>query len=281
MTRSATTRFVLCADDFGLTRKVSRGILALIEAGRITATGAMTNRPAWREMAPALVALEDRADLGVHLSLTCGAPLGAMPLLAASGALPALAEVARGAVGSAAVRAEIAAEVERQLDAFEQATGRLPDFVDGHQHVHALPGVRAAVLPILARRYGGRGVYVRDTADRARSIMARGGASAKALAVKALAAGFGRAARAAGLATNSGFAGFSAFDPAASDAAMFARFIITPGPRHLVMCHPGEAGDDELVGLDPVIDARPAERDALMGMVWPDGATPVRFRDLA
>ncbi len=280
MMRPQPIRFVLCADDFALTRKVSRGILALIEAGRISATGAMTNRPAWREMAPALMALEGGADFGVHLSLTCGAPLGAMPLLAPTGALPGLSDVAHGAVRSAAVRAEIAAEVERQLDAFEQVAGRAPDFVDGHQHVHALAGVRAAVLPVLARRYGGRGIYVRDPADRARAIMARGGAAAKALAVKALATGFGRAARAAGLPTNAGFAGFSTFDPSASDAAMFARFLIAPGERHLVMCHPGEAGDSELAGLDPVVEARPAELAALMAMLWPEGAKAVRFREL-
>ncbi|HUN11578.1 MAG TPA: ChbG/HpnK family deacetylase, partial [Rhabdaerophilum sp.] len=34
--------FVLCADDYGMTPAVSRGILRLIEAGRISATGAMT-----------------------------------------------------------------------------------------------------------------------------------------------------------------------------------------------------------------------------------------------
>ncbi len=41
------TPFVLCADDYAMTPAVSRGILALLEAGRITATGAMTNRPSW------------------------------------------------------------------------------------------------------------------------------------------------------------------------------------------------------------------------------------------
>jgi hypothetical protein len=274
------TRFVLCADDFALTTKVSAGILVLLAEGRISATGAMTNRPAWPMMARELAAFGDAADLGVHLSLTCGAPLGSMPLLAPTGLLPPLQQIARAALASAKVRAEIAAEVERQLDVFEQAAGRRPDFIDGHQHVHALPGVRAAVLPVLARRYGGSPVYVRDPADSPRAILIRGGATTKALAVAGLAAGFGRAARAAGLRVNQGFAGFSDFDPAASGEAMFSAFVTAPGRRHLVMCHPGEAGDDELIGLDPVIASRPAELTALRAIRWPDGHGPARLRDL-
>ncbi|MBF0335117.1 MAG: ChbG/HpnK family deacetylase, partial [Alphaproteobacteria bacterium] len=37
--------FVLCADDYGLSPGVSRGILALIEMGRVSATGCMVTMP--------------------------------------------------------------------------------------------------------------------------------------------------------------------------------------------------------------------------------------------
>ncbi|MDP3258115.1 ChbG/HpnK family deacetylase, partial [Bosea sp. (in: a-proteobacteria)] len=73
--------FVLCADDFALTDGVSRSILALLEAGKLSAAGAMTNRPHWRTFAGAFRALADQADLGLHLNLTCAAPLGAMARL--------------------------------------------------------------------------------------------------------------------------------------------------------------------------------------------------------
>ena len=41
---------------------------------------------------------------------------------------------------------KIAVEVGAQIKAFAAAFGRLPDFIDGHQHVHVFPQVREAVI---------------------------------------------------------------------------------------------------------------------------------------
>lgn len=270
---------VLCADDYALTPGVSRGILALLEAGRLSATGAMTNMPGWPEAARALAAHSGRADLGVHLNLTCGAPLGAMPRLAPGGGFPGLGAVARAVWLDGAARAELAAEFARQFDAFEAAMGRPPDFVDGHQHVHALPGVRGALIAEVARRYPAGSVYLRDPADRIGAILARGVEMTKALVVAGLAAGFGRQARAAGFPTNAGFSGFSAFDPARDYAADFRRFLLHLGPCPIVMCHPGEA-DAGLAGLDPVVATRPLECAFLAGRDSAGLVRPRRFRDL-
>ena len=81
---------VLCADDFGLADGVSQGIVELAEAGRLSATGAMTNMPGWRRAAPDLKPLRGRIGIGLHLNLTAGSPLGAMPQLAPSGTFPPL-----------------------------------------------------------------------------------------------------------------------------------------------------------------------------------------------
>ena len=86
MTQSAPV--ILCADDFAMTRGISEGILALAEANRLSATCAMVNMPHWPSQAAAAVALRDRFALGLHLNLTFGAPLGAMPLLAPGGEFP-------------------------------------------------------------------------------------------------------------------------------------------------------------------------------------------------
>jgi predicted glycoside hydrolase/deacetylase ChbG (UPF0249 family) len=276
MTRS----FVLCADDFAMTEGVSRSILELLAAGRLSATGAMTNRPHWPLMAGELAAFSGKADLGLHLNLTCAAPLAAMPIVAPSGSLPKLGEFAPLALRSGAARAEIAAEIDRQLDAFEQHLGRVPDFVDGHQHVHVLPGVRRAVLDALARRYPAGSVYLRDPTDSIAAIRARGVAVGKALTVTGLALGLRRAAARRGIPTNRGFSGFSPFDAGRDFAADLAAFLIGPGPAHLVMCHPGHV-DDELVALDPVVATRPLEHAALMTFEPPPGLHIGRFGALA
>ncbi|CAH1654124.1 putative Chitin disaccharide deacetylase [Hyphomicrobiales bacterium] len=271
--------FILCADDFAMTEGISRSILELIGRGKLTATGAMTNRPHWRRLAPELAAFSDRADLGLHLNLTCAAPLSAMPRLAPDGTLPGLKDVARAAAASATARAEIATEIARQLDAFEDAMGCPPDFVDGHQHVHVLPGVRRTLLDHLARRYPAGSLYVRDPADRATAIRARGVATGKALVIAGLAAGFRSAALRRQLRVNRGFSGVAPFDPQRDFGADLGRFLIQPGPLHLVMCHPGFV-DDELSRLDPVTATRPIEHAALIAFQPPPGMPLRRFREL-
>jgi predicted glycoside hydrolase/deacetylase ChbG (UPF0249 family) len=86
-----------------------------------------------------------------------------------------------------------------------------PDHIDGHQHVHVLPGIRGAVLTEVARRYPVHAPLLRDPSDRLNSILSRASA-AKALTVAALAIGFSSAAHKRGLYTNDSFAGFSRFD---------------------------------------------------------------------
>lgn len=270
------TRFVLCADDFALTEGVSRSILELLELGKISATGAMTNRPHWRRLAGELLRFSGSADIGLHFNLTCAAPLGPMARVAPGGEFPRLGDLARAAASSAAARAEIRAEIERQLDAFESALGRAPDFVDGHQHVHVLPGVRGAVLTAVQRRYREGSVYLRDPADSSSAIRERGVAVGKALVIAGLALGLRSQALRRGIKVNRGFSGVSPFDPARDFAADLRRFLIRPGPAHLVMCHPGHV-DDELPGLDPVVATRPQEHAALMDFVPPQGFAIARF----
>ncbi|HXY58122.1 MAG TPA: ChbG/HpnK family deacetylase [Methylocystis sp.] len=251
-----TRRFALCADDYGLSRGVCDGILELLRARRISAVSALTNMPRWCELAGALPGFE--ADVGLHFNLTLGRPLGAMPRFAPGGVFPSLPSVVRAALFRRLPLDEIRAELDRQLDAFEAAIARAPDFVDGHQHVQTLPGVRGALLEALTARGLAGKCWLRDSGDSAGRILARRQEAAKALVVSGLSFGFGAAARRAGFATNDGFAGFSDFDAGRDHAARFASYLRAPGPAHLVMCHPGHA-DAELAAIDPVTTTREQE----------------------
>jgi predicted glycoside hydrolase/deacetylase ChbG (UPF0249 family) len=249
---------VLCADDFALTEGVSRGILDLARMGRLSATSVMANKPAWPKLARDLACFDGRLGVGLHLTLTLGQPLGPMPQLAADGRFPAFAVVLRSALARQLSAEEIRQEIDRQLDAFEAALGRPPDFVDGHQHVHVLPGVREPLLAaIKARGWSGR-LWLRDPSDRVGAILRRGIAAPKALLVAALSVGLRAAAGRAGLSVNEGFSGFSSFDPARDVGADFSRFFKYLGPRPVIMCHPGHV-DAELHGLDPVVETRARE----------------------
>ena len=251
-------RFVLCADDYALSPAVSRGVREALSAGRLSATSVMTTQAGWPEEARPLAEAARRADVGLHFNLTLDRPLGPMPTLAPRGRLPSIAALMSASRKGALPQAEIGAELARQLDAFEAHFGRPPDFVDGHQHVQILPGVREPLLAELARRGLAGKVWLRDSADRLGRALARGVELKKALGVAVLGRGFAPAARAAGFALNDGFSGFSSFDPARDYGGDFARYLKAPGARHLVMCHPGHV-DAELARLDPVTASRERE----------------------
>jgi predicted glycoside hydrolase/deacetylase ChbG (UPF0249 family) len=154
--------------------------------------------------------------------------------------------------------AEIRAEIRAQLDAVADVAGFPPDFVDGHQHVHGLPGIRDWLLEELKSRKLRRDFWIRDSADHVSRILARRLEARKALIVAGLTNGLAKAAQRSGFAANAGFAGFSAFDATRDYAADFATYLKAPGENHLVMCHPGYP-DEELRAVEPVVESREVE----------------------
>ncbi|WP_367066418.1 ChbG/HpnK family deacetylase [Oryzisolibacter sp. LB2S] len=242
---------ILCADDYALHPLVDEAVLRLAEAGRLSATSCMTTAPGWRAAAPRLLPLRARLQLGLHFNLTeshggaCEArALG--PLLAAA----YLRRLAPARVQDA---------WRAQLDAFEDAIGAPPDYVDGHQHVHQLPGVRAAMLAELRRRYGAQNLpWVRSTAPagalwrdpKAGVIALLGGWTTT------------RRLRRAGLAMNQGFGGVYGFDAPSPEAygAHMRAWLAQMGEGGLIMCHPASA---EVEG-DAIGRQRPVEFAYLM-----------------
>ncbi|MEW5964019.1 MAG: ChbG/HpnK family deacetylase [Pseudomonadota bacterium] len=248
---------ILTADDYAMTEGVSRGIRELAAARRLSATSAMTSMRHWPEQARAIAPLRDRIAVGLHLNLTLGAPIGAMPRLARSGTLPPLGAIVGAAIKGAIDAGEVRSELERQLDAFEAGLGHPPDHVDGHQHVHALPGIARVVAETIARRYPRLPPLVRNPADRVARIVARRTAVAKALTLAWLSRGLAAELAGRGLPTNDSFSGVTDFEPQAT-ARDLGRALLGAGAAHLVMCHPGYP-DAELASLDPVTARRLAE----------------------
>ncbi|SEH60023.1 ChbG/HpnK family deacetylase [Magnetospirillum fulvum] len=247
----------LCADDYGLAPGVGRAIRALIEAGRLQATGCMTAGPFWPDEAALLRPLTGRAEFGVHLTLTDHAPLAPLPALAPDGRFPPLGRLLKLSLLRRLDRAEIAAELERQIDSFEAAMGRAPDFLDGHHHVHQLPVVRDVVLDLAARRLAPGG-WVRSCWDNPLSILGRGIDPFRAGLIAVLGIGLRLGLRRAGIPHNRRFRGVYDFSGRVPYPALFERFTDRPGPGTLVMCHPGEI-DDALRACERLTDQRAVE----------------------
>lgn len=254
---------ILTADDYACTEGISRAVGELAAARRLSATSALVTTEHWPATAPRLAAHRGHLCVGLHLSLTLGSPLGAMPRLAPNGRFPERNALMTRALLGLLDPAEIRGEVERQLDRFETGLGFPPDHIDGHEHVHVLSGIRQALLDVVARRYAGVRPLIRDPSDRYTAMSARGGPRAKAAGVRALAFGFAAAARGRGLQTNQGFSGFSHFDTSVPYAKELESALIDAGPRHILMCHPGHCDPGSDAG-DAIAARRPMEYDALM-----------------
>lgn len=248
---------LLCADDFGLRPGVDRAIAELVEQGRIGAFSCLTNLPRWPDAATRVAALRARALAGLHLNLTEGAPASA-ELARQWPRLPALGRLIAAAHLRCLPRAAIAAEVDAQWQAFERATGRVPDFIDGHQHVHHLPGVRETVVERAARA----GVALRSTARVAgpgdafkRSVIERSGGRA-----------LERLARRRGVMRNAILLGAYGF---AGDYRVRMRgwLMQVPAAGALLFCHPGysEGAPESEALLDPIAAARDREFAYLAG----------------
>lgn len=251
-----THSLVLCADDFGLSPGIDAAILDLIDRGRLTATTVMAAGPDLAAAAPALAARADRAEIGLHIAFTDLPPLGPLPRLMPEGRPPALGALIRAALLGQLDRTEIAAEVDRQIARFRAVFGRAPDFVDGHQHVHVLPGIRGGILAAFADgRLDPRRTWLRHPAPPARAWRVGGWPRQKALVVAALATGLGRDAARHGVAVNDGFLGYTAFRADGSFGAVIAAQLAAAGPRTLAMCHPSSAAGDTPFD-DPIAAAR-------------------------
>jgi predicted glycoside hydrolase/deacetylase ChbG (UPF0249 family) len=138
---------IVNADDFGLTRGVSRGILDAHRDGIVTSTTALVNlapHPDLDEEARGLEGL----GLGLHLNLTWGAPVSP-PATVPSLVSPEGRFVRDvGAVGARATAEDVRREAEAQIEAFARRFGRPPSHLDSHHHVHRQPGVMEAVLGV-------------------------------------------------------------------------------------------------------------------------------------
>ena len=153
-------QLIVNADDFGLTEQVSRGILHAYREGIVTSTTLMANGGGF----DAAVSISRRAPhlgVGVHLNLTEGVPVS--PALR----IPSLVDhngqlhLSPGRLLQALVTREVdLADVETELwwqiwKVFD--AGISPTHLDGHKHIHVLPGISDIVIR-LAKEFSIRSI---------------------------------------------------------------------------------------------------------------------------
>lgn len=242
---------IISADDYGMSDAIDAGILDLIARDRVSATACMVNSPRWPQAAqPLRIVPATKVAIGLHLDLT---EFG-------EGALP-LKQLITASLLRRLDGADLRTRIDAQFARFEEAIGRAPDYVDGHQHVHQLPQVRTALLDVLAAR--SLKPWLRISAPPWRPWHGDGlkRAVIRFLGARALAS----AARKRGLATTDRLLGVYAFD--ADDARylnLLGRWLHQLSTRSALMCHPAERVD----AADALGHARHTEYCVLAGAAF-------------
>lgn len=251
---------ILCADDYGMDEGISRAILQLAENGRISALSVMVGGRDWPRAAPLLQPLLGKVAVGLHFTLTELPPLGPMPRLAPNGQSPELGKLIQQALFRRIDPYEVAAELHRQAKLFIAAVGQLPDHIDGHQHVHVLPGVREPVLA-LAREYG---CAVRRSATSFAALRSRLAARRKAMVINLLAGDFDSRLQRFLITCNAQYYGLHSFNPSQPIAPRYRAWLRAARPYCLINCHPsrGQMLEDRLSGW------RQYEYDFLASPAW-------------
>jgi chitin disaccharide deacetylase len=252
----------VCADDVGLIEGVAETVVALAADARLSAASCVANAPGWRPAAAVLARSQAPLELGLHFNLTDGAPCSAA-LRTHWPALPGLARLLALATVHALPLAAIEAEFAAQVDAFAAALGRRPAFIDGHQHVHALPGVREVVLDAIATWPEVPGV-------RSTGRLHGAGAALKRWVIEASGGrALERSLVARGMAHNHLLLG--AYDFAAVDyrRLMKSWLACAPSEGGLLFCHPC-AGAGAGGAADPIAASRRREAAYLASAAFAD-----------
>lgn len=144
----SATRLIVNADDLGMSRGITDGIMSAHRYGFLTSASLMANMPA-AEYAVERVAEFPSLGVGVHLNICSGRPLlppgEVRSLVGEDGRFHPPGTMVRRLCSGRARPREIRAEFAAQI-CWMRDHGLVPTHADSHHHMHLYPG---AVLPFV------------------------------------------------------------------------------------------------------------------------------------
>jgi len=244
---------IVNADDLGWTDGVNRGILDAFRGGIVTSTTLLANGAAFAEAVKAAKSAP-RLALGVHLNLSDGEPVAdresVISLLNDDGCFASGPE---SLLWKRARRGLILDEVEEEWDAQIQKVrdaGIRPTHLDGHKHVHMLPGFFEIALR-LAKKHSIEAIRVSLEESSLRAALASGSQhragvvmkqGVQARGLKLLARDARKQAARMGIATADYFCGIAQTGELTLEGVEQLLKNLPEGTTELI-CHPGYADE--------------------------------------
>ncbi len=226
---------ILCADDYGQNTAISQAIIDLIQKNRLSAVSCMTHSYYWANHAKWLLPYKDQVDLGLHFNLTDGERTSSkISTLILKGFFHLLDQE------------QIEKEFQHQINDFVTVIGRLPDFIDGHQHIQHIPQIRKAILNVYEKKLRENNTYIRCVFNPHVFLHPKASGFLKACVVQLTGAyGFKKMLERRNIPHNSSFSGLYNFSDANKYADIFPGFLTEIKDKGIIMCHPGREAYDE------------------------------------
>ncbi|WP_108647583.1 ChbG/HpnK family deacetylase [Polynucleobacter rarus] len=242
----------LCADDFGQDPLINEAVFSLFYQQRLSATSVLIDGP---HVASSVLTLQNAhkegLEVGLHFNLTL-----AFPKATQQNIKPLYHWIVLSQLGLLNP-IEIKQAFQLQLTRFEDTYGFMPDYIDGHQHVHQFPKIGKIVLDEVLKRYSSRSLpWIRNTLrpDNSSNIPQ----VSKAFVLEVLGGrSFYSLLKTYKLLSNFGFLGVYGFN-AVNEAAyreLMRAWLMNAKSNTLIMCHPAI----EVVNNDPIGSQRPIE----------------------
>ncbi|XP_041083772.1 carbohydrate deacetylase isoform X4 [Polyodon spathula] len=136
-------KLVVTGDDFGYCARRNRGMLECFHKGAISNVSLLVNGIAAEEAAE--ISKRHSIPIGLHANLSEGLPVcDTLPkgssLVNEDGYFHGKMGFRKALRNGQLKMIEVEQELKAQVQLFCELTGQLPHHMDGHQHVHVLPG---------------------------------------------------------------------------------------------------------------------------------------------
>lgn len=246
-------QITLRADDYGLDAAIDRGIIELLQLGRVGAVGCRSQGHHWPAAAQRLAAYRGQLSVGLQFNLTA----------ATDNNDPAWPQLLRDLLCRRLDTKRICASLEYQLERFEDSWQAAPDFISSQHQVHILPQIRELVFATLAKRYRQPPLQTDPTC-----LVTATDAPLKCQLIRHLGRGFQQQAQARGMLLNPSFAGIYSFSYKADFRRLFNTWVHQQSDHGMIMCRPAKGKSKSRNGTN--LAARYREFDYLASSAIPD-----------
>ena len=225
---------LIVADDFGLCEKHDKIIIELVKKKKINAISVLVHGELSSKRVNEVRKMRDYLSIGLHLNLTMF-----LPKIQPLGSIETL--IIKSLLGCLNTR-KIKKEISSQIKEFEKIFGTLPDFIDGHEHVHILPSILEILIKRVLEEKFSKKFWIRSPATETMADLYRelSNAGLKVLVITALGSLAKNKLNRLGILTNKNFAGFfSLKSPSRNFKQKYLHLLTLNKPDMVIMVHPG------------------------------------------